>query len=76
MSPKTPEKYGPLRFELARRYPGYKIIQLNVIIDVLGGWSKDVEAQMRKIFGVRTKDVLKRVEKAVISCSLNIALNV
>ena len=67
------KKYGPLCFELARGYPGCKIIQLNVIIDVLGGWSKDVEAQMRKIFGVRTKDVLKRMQKAVISGSLNIA---
>ena len=58
------DKYGPLRFELARRYPGYKIIQLNVTTEVLGGRSKEAEAQMRKIFGVRTKDVLKRV----ISC--------
>ena len=41
--------------------------------DVLGGWSKDVETQMRKIFGVRTKDVLKRMQKAVIFGSLNIA---
>ena len=33
------EKYGPLRWELTRRYPGYRIFQLNVIKDVLGGWS-------------------------------------
>ena len=59
--------------EFARRCQKCKVIQLNVIIDVLGGWSKDVEAQMRKIFGVRTKDVLKRMQKAVISGSLNIA---
>ena len=41
------ERYGPLRFELSRRYPGHKIVQLKVIIDVLGGWSKDAEVQMR-----------------------------
>ena len=40
---------------------------------MLRRWSKDVEAQMRKIFGVRTKDVLKRMQKAVTSGSLNIA---
>ena len=31
------EKYEPLRWEFARQYPGYKIVQLNVIMDVLGG---------------------------------------
>ena len=39
------DNYGPLRFELSRRYPGYKIVQLNVTIDVLGGWSKYVKVQ-------------------------------
>ena len=32
---KTREKYGPLRYELSRRYQGYKIVQLNVIKDVM-----------------------------------------
>ena len=31
------EKKGPLRFELIKRYQNYKIVQLNVIMDVLGG---------------------------------------
>ena len=29
------EKYQTLPWELTRQYPGYKIVQLNVIIDVL-----------------------------------------
>ena len=28
-------KYGPLRFELKKRYPGYDVEQCNIIIDVL-----------------------------------------
>ena len=52
------EKYGPLRFELIKRYPNYKIVQLNVIMDVLGGWSKELEVQMNRIFGSRTLDIL------------------
>ena len=64
------EKYGPLRFELIKRYPNYKIVQLNVIMDVLGGWSKE---QMNRIFGSRTLDILKKMQKAVLSSSLNIA---
>ena len=67
------EKYGPLRFELIKRYPNYKIVQLNVIMDVLGGWSKELEVQMNRIFGSRTLDILKRMQKAVLSRSLNIA---
>ena len=69
------EKYGPLRFELIKRYPNYKIVQLNVIMDVLGGcnWSKELEVQMNRIFGSRTLDILKRMQKAVLSSSLNIA---
>ena len=33
-------KYGPLRRELQERYPGYTVHQYNIIMDVLGGWSK------------------------------------
>ena len=67
------EKYGPLRFKLIKRYPNYKIVQLNVIMDVLGGWSKELEVQMNRIFGSRTVDILKRMQKAALSSSLNIA---
>ena len=66
------EKYGPLRLELIKRYPNYKIVQLNVIMDVLGGWSNELEVQMNRIFGSRTLDILKRMQKAVLSSSLNI----
>ena len=67
------EKYGPLRWELSRCYPGYRIVQLNVIMDVLGGWSQDLEAEMKKTFGLRSLDILQRVQKAVLSGSLSIA---
>ena len=30
-------KYPPLRFELKRQFPGYEVIQHNVIVDVLKG---------------------------------------
>ena len=63
------EKYRPLRFELIKRYPNYKIVQLNVIMDVPGDWSKELEVQMNRIFGSRTLDILKRMQKAVLSSS-------
>ena len=50
-------KYGLLRFELKNRYPGYDVEQCNIIIDVLWGWSRDVDLTMRKLFGNRGYDV-------------------
>lgn len=67
------EKHGPLRWELSWRYRGYRIVQPNAIMDALGGWSQDLEAEMKKIFGLRSLDILKRMQKAVLSGSLNIA---
>ena len=54
-------KYGPLRWELQERYLGYTVQQYNIIMDVLGGWSK------------KTKDVLRNMQKSVVSSTLNIA---
>ena len=36
-------KYNELRLELMNRYPEYKVNQYNVIMDVLGGCSKEVQ---------------------------------
>ena len=33
-------KYGPMMWELKQRYNGYRVEHYNVIIDVLGGYSK------------------------------------
>ena len=35
-------KYSQLRLELTNRYPEYKVNQYNIIMDVLGGCSKEV----------------------------------
>ena len=65
-------KYGPLRFELKKQYPSYDVEQCDIIIDVLGGWSRDGDLTMRKFLGGRGYDVLRRMQKATISSSLNI----
>ena len=67
------EQYGPLRLELSRQHPAYKIIQLNVIMDVLGGWSKELEIEMRNIIGTRHREILMKIQKADLRCTLNIA---
>ena len=67
-------KCAPLRYELRRRYPGYKTEQHNIIIDVLGGSSRSVKGSLRQLVGSgRCNSVLRNMQKAVVSSSLNIA---
>ncbi|XP_068712320.1 uncharacterized protein [Montipora foliosa] len=67
-------KYPPLRYELRRRYPGYKIEQHNIIIDGLGGSSRSVKESLRQLVGSgRCNSVLRNMQKAVVSSSLDIA---
>ena len=47
--------------------------QYNIIIDVLGGWSEDLEVKMKELVGERTNHVLKCMQEVVLSHSLNIA---
>ena len=66
-------KYGPLRWELKQQFPGYDIRQYNIITDALGGWSTEVDETMRELFGARGGEILLRMQRAVISHTLNIA---
>jgi len=36
-------KYTPLRLELKRQYPGFKIRQFNIVIDALGTYSRNLK---------------------------------
>ena len=47
-------KYGPLRWELKEQYKGYEVHQYNIIMDVLGGWSKETEISVRSLVGRKT----------------------
>ena len=67
-------KCALLRYELRRRYPGYKTEQHNIIIDMLGGSSQSVKGSLRQLVGGgRCNSVLRNMQKAVVSSSLNIA---
>ena len=58
---------------MAQQYPGYTIKQRNIIIDVLGGWSRDEDVSMRELFGGLGEGILRRMQKAVLSNTLNIS---
>ena len=64
-------KYAPLRWELKQKYPGYEISQCNIIEDVLGGWSTDVEVAVKELVGRRHRDTLKKMQRACLSVTLN-----
>ena len=68
-------KYAPLRYELGKQLPGYSIQQHNIVVDVLGGCSASVRSSIKELFGSKGDAVLRRVQKAVISGTLNIARN-
>ena len=59
-------KYGPLKWELKEQYKGYEVHQYNIIMDVLGGWSKETEISVRSLVGRKTTQVLDRMQKAVV----------
>ena len=45
-------KYGPLRWKLKEQYiKGYEAHQYNIIMDVLGAWSKETEISVRSLVG-------------------------
>ena len=62
-----------MMWELKQRYNGYRVEQYNVIIDVLGGYSKHREKSVRKLLGAKARSVLEQMLKSVTSKTLNIA---
>ena len=52
------QKYGPLWWELKRQFQGYKVTQRNIIMDVLGGYSKDVGKTVETLVRGRGEEIL------------------
>lgn len=47
------------KYELKTQFKGFKIHQHNIILDVLGGYSKELKDTVRQLVGARSKDVLQ-----------------
>ena len=62
-----------LRQELTNRYPEYKVNQYNIIMDVLGGCSKEVEQNIKELVGDKCESIMRQMQKAILSSSLHIA---
>ena len=67
-------KYGPLRWELEQRFPDHRVTQYNInIVDVLGGYSRDVRKALKELVGDKGDTIALQIQKSVITSSLNIA---
>ena len=66
-------KYSQLRLELTNRYPEYKVNQYNIIMNVLGGCSKEAEQNIKELVGDKCESVMRQMQKAILSSSLHIA---
>ena len=51
----------------------YKVNQYNIIKDVLGGCSKEVEKNIKELVGDKCESIMRQMQKAILSSSLHIA---
>ena len=65
--------YSKLRLELTNRYPEYKVSQYKIIMDILGGCSKEVEKNIKELVGDKCESIMRQMQKALLSSSLHIA---
>ena len=65
-------KYSQLRLELTNRYPEYKVNQCNIIMDVLGGCSKEVEQNIKELVGDKCESIMRQCKRQ--SCLVHYTL--
>ena len=66
-------RYSQLRLELTNRYPEYNVNQYNIIMDVLGGCSKEVEQNVEELVGDKCESIIRQMQKVTLRSSLHIA---
>ena len=60
-----------ITYELKEQFKGYKLEQFNIIMKVHGRYSIELEEQMSKSVGRKGSQVLVKMQKTVISSTLN-----
>ena len=66
-------KDSQLRLDLTNRYAEYKVNQYNIIMDVLGGCSKEVEQNIKELVGDKCESIMRQMQKKILTSSLHIA---
>ena len=61
-------KYQEVQTFLRLEYPGYTVDQITLVMDVLGGYSKNLCAEIEKVCPKEeTKNVVQNMQKSVIA---------
>ena len=69
------EKYAAIRRNIIRDEPGYTVDQITLVMDSLGGYSKNLSDNIGKVFKeVKTiKRIIHKMQKAVLTESVSIS---
>ena len=67
-------KYKTVQTNLRLDYPGYEIDQVTLVMDVLGGHSKNLVDNITKIFGDKTevRNIIRDMQKSVINSAAHL----
>ena len=68
----SPARYSNIHHRIKSVVIIIIIIIIIIILDVLGGSSKDLDVTLQKLVGSKAKGVLKKMQKACLSGTLNI----
>ena len=55
-------KYSQLRLELTNRYPEYKVNPYNIIMNALGGCSKEAEQNIKELVGDKCESIMRQMQ--------------
>ena len=67
------EKYTTVRKELTERNEGFKVRQTNIVVDVLGGYDKEVTDELKRLLGKsKANKVLSSMQRTVLLHALRI----
>ena len=61
------EKYADLRASLKRLYPGYNVIQVNLVFDFLAGYHKELIHKLNNVGLSDSMNVIRKCQKWVIA---------
>ena len=69
------EKYIDVQSNLKLEYPGYKIDQITLVMDVFGGYDKELRNNIAKVIDDQTKqnNIIRNMQKSIISSVANIS---
>ena len=61
------EKYGTVRRELMERNEGFRVQQTNIVVDVLGGYDREVKDDLNSLLGrSKTNKVLISIQRTIL----------